>query len=207
MGSQRRRNLFQSSEKPARCLSRREPVGGLLRACCRAARCAPTVPCSSAPSNREDWMWIRRAKNFSLWMPDGSDPSNRTIEAATRDFGMNVVGNGGEKSNLVVDGLTFERTAGGGPYFFSNDDGGVGFSGIVVRNCTVTQTGTGHIDERQITTTASTTRNTWSCRRRRFSTQSHLVHRQSRQRNQQPGRRQRATARQRCQRLITRASI
>ena len=60
---------------------------------------------------------------------------------------MNVVGDGGEKSNIVIDGLTFERTAGGGLYFFSNDEGGVGFSGIVVRNCTVTQTGTGHIDD------------------------------------------------------------
>ncbi len=57
-------------------------------------------------------------------MPGGADPGSHIIEVATRNFGMNVVGKGGEKSNIVVDGITFERTAGGGLYFFSNDTGG-----------------------------------------------------------------------------------
>lgn len=124
------------------------PGWGLFHACCpRDSMCAPSGSCALGTIQPGSWMWDPTTKELSLWMPDGSDPSTHTIEAATRDFGMNVVGDGGEKSNIVIDGLTFERTAGGGLYFFSNDEGGVGFSGIVVRNCTVTQTGTGHIDD------------------------------------------------------------
>jgi hypothetical protein len=136
------------SEKPANVYVDGRPGWGLLHACCpRGSMCAPSGSCAVGTIEAGSWMWDPTSKELSLWMPDGSNPGSHTIEAATRDFGMNVVGNGGEKSNLVVDGITFERTAGGGLYFFSNDAGGVGFTGIVVRNCTVTQTGTGHIDD------------------------------------------------------------
>jgi hypothetical protein len=136
------------SEKPANVYVDGRPGWGLLHACCpRGSTCAPSGSCAVGTIEPGSWMWDPNAKQLSLWMPDDSDPSSHTIEAATRDFGMNVVGDGGEKSNIVIDGLTFERTAGGGLYFFSNDEGGVGFTGIVVRNCTVTQTGTGHIDD------------------------------------------------------------
>jgi hypothetical protein len=136
------------SEKPANVYVDGRPGWGLLHACCApGSACAPSRSCAVGPMEAGSWMWDPASKQLSLWMPDGSNPSTHMVEAATRDFGMNVVGNGGEKSNLVVDGITFERTAGGGLYFFSNDEGGVGFTGIVVRNCTVTQTGTGHIDD------------------------------------------------------------
>ncbi len=141
--------LFHAhSEKPANVYVDGRPGWGLLHACCRAgSHCAPSGSCAVGPMEAGSWMWDPATKDLVLWMPDGSNPATHTIEAATRTFGMNVVGNGGEKSNIVVDGITFERTAGGGLYFFSNDEGGVGFTGIVVRNCTVTQTGTGHIDD------------------------------------------------------------
>ncbi len=136
------------SEKPANVYVDGKPGWGLLHACCGAGDfCASSGSCAVGKMEPGSWMWNEGDHALSVWLPDGSDPNAHTIEAATRTFGMNVVGNGGEKSNLVVDGLNFQRTAGGGLYFFSNDDGGVGFTGIVVRNCTVTQTGTGHIDD------------------------------------------------------------
>jgi hypothetical protein len=136
------------AEKTANVFVDGLPGWGLLHACCApGSSCAPSGSCAVGPMEAGSWMWDPATEELSLWMPDGSNPSSHTIEAATRDFGMNVVGDGGEKSNIVVDGITFKRTAGGGLYFFSNDDGGVGFTGIVVRNCLVTQTGTGHIDD------------------------------------------------------------
>jgi hypothetical protein len=136
------------AEKTANIYVDGRPGWGLLHACCGpGSSCAPSGSCAVGPMEAGSWMWNPATNELSVWMPDGSDPGTHTIEAATRDFGMNVVGDGGEKSNLVVDGITFMRTAGGGLYFFSNDDGGVGFTGIVVRNCFVTQTGTGHIDD------------------------------------------------------------
>jgi hypothetical protein len=92
------------------------------------------------------WYWDSTAAKLDVWLADSSSPATHAIEAATRVYGMRVVANAGEKSNLVVDGLTFERTGGYGLYFFSNATGGVGTSGIVIRNSTVTQTGTGTVD-------------------------------------------------------------
>ncbi len=136
------------SQKPVNVYVDGRPGWGLLHACCApGSACAPSGSCAVGPMEPGSWSWDAGTGTLSLWMPGGSDPNTHTIEAATRTFGMNVVGDGGEKSNIVVDGITFERTAGGGLYFFSNDEGGVGFSGIVVRNCTVTQTGTGHVDD------------------------------------------------------------
>ncbi len=136
------------SEKPANVYVDGHPGWGLLHACCpRGSMCAPSGSCAVGTIQSGSWRWDPTTKELSIWMPGDADPSGHVIEVATRDFGMNVVGDGGEKSNLVIDGLTFERTAGGGLYFFSNDERGEGFSGIVVRNCTVTQTGTGHIDD------------------------------------------------------------
>ena len=134
-------------DKPGNVYVDGGPGWGLIHACCASgSTCVPSGSCA-LPMEPGSWMWDPATKVLSLWMPGGADPSSHTIEAATRTFGMNVVGNGGEKSNLVVDGITFQRTAGGGLYFYSNDEGGAGFSGIVVRNCTVTQTGTGHLDD------------------------------------------------------------
>ena len=136
------------SEKPSNVYVDGGPGWGLIHACCpRGSMCAPSGSCAVGTIEPGSWMWDPTTKELSLWMPDGADPGSHTIEAATRDFGMNVFGDSGEKSNIVIDGLAFQRTAGGGLYFFSNDQGGIGFTGIVVRNCTVTQTGTGHIDD------------------------------------------------------------
>jgi hypothetical protein len=136
------------SDKPGNVYVDGGPGWGLIHACCTSGSpCVPSGSCAVGPMEPGSWRWDPATTELSVWMPDGSNPGAHTIEAATRTFGMNVVGNGGEKSNLVVDGITFERTAGGGLYFFSNGENGAGFTGIVVRNCTVTQTGTGRIDD------------------------------------------------------------
>ena len=59
---------------------------------------------------------------------------------------MNATADGDEKSNIVVDGLAFERTGGYGIYVYSNADDGRGPVGVVIRNNSVRQTGTGQID-------------------------------------------------------------
>jgi Right handed beta helix region len=82
-----------------------------------------------------------------VWLADGSNPSSHKVEAAVRLYGLRVIADAGEKSNLVVDGLRFERTGAGGVYFYTNAERGIGLTGIVVRNCTVTQTGTGQVDD------------------------------------------------------------
>jgi len=93
------------------------------------------------------WYWDSDSSELYVWLVDGSPPATHMIEAATREYGLKVIADGGEKSDLVIDGLTVERTAGGGIYFYSNDERGVGLTGIVVRNCTITQVGTGHVDD------------------------------------------------------------
>ena len=136
------------SSKPGNVFVDGKPGWGFLHACCPpGSRCAPSGSCAIGQMEPGSWMWDSATSMLAIWMPDGSDPSSHMVEAATRPWGMNVVGSRGEKSNIIVDGLMFERTGGGGLYFFSNGEGGVGFTGIVVRNCTVTQVGTGHIDD------------------------------------------------------------
>ena len=92
------------------------------------------------------WIWDSSAQLLYVWLADNTDPAGHQVEAAVRLFGMKVLANGGEKSNLVVDGLAFERTGGYGIYFFSNANGGEGMTGIVIKNNRVRQTGTGRID-------------------------------------------------------------
>ncbi|MDO8432703.1 MAG: right-handed parallel beta-helix repeat-containing protein [Candidatus Binatus sp.] len=92
------------------------------------------------------WFWDATGTALYVWLPDGADPARHSVEAAVRLHGMKVLANGGEKSNIVVDGLTFARTGGYGIYFFSNSNDGRGLSGVVIRNNRVMQTGTGRRD-------------------------------------------------------------
>lgn len=92
------------------------------------------------------WFWDGSSKSLYLRVADDAGPSRHRIEAAVRVYGMKVVANGSEKSNVVVDGLAFERTGGYGIFFYSNADGGEGLSGIVIKNNRVAQTGTGTDD-------------------------------------------------------------
>ncbi|HXN84805.1 MAG TPA: right-handed parallel beta-helix repeat-containing protein [Candidatus Binataceae bacterium] len=136
------------SKKPGNVYVDGTPGWGLLHACCPAgSNCIPSRFCGIGPMREGSWFWNPASNELSIWLPDGGDPNTHLIEAATRPWGMHVVADAGEKSNIVIDGITFERTAGGGLYFYSNDQGGVGSTGIVVRNCTVTQVGTGLVDD------------------------------------------------------------
>jgi parallel beta-helix repeat protein len=123
-----------------------QPGWGLSHACCLPGeRCEIVKPCSIGPMMEGSWYW--NSGTLFLWLPAGAKPTHHLIEASTRDAGMKVLADSGEKSNIVVDGLKFERTSGWGIYFFSNARNHVGLTGIVVRNCTVTQTGTGPVDD------------------------------------------------------------
>lgn len=124
------------------------PGWGLKRACCLpGAACSPKARCAIGPMTPGSWYWNPRQRRLYLRLSDDSNPANHSIEAAIRLYGMKVIADGGEKSYLTVDGLTFERTGGYGLYFYTNAERHDGANGIIVRDCTVTQTGTGQVDD------------------------------------------------------------
>jgi hypothetical protein len=135
------------SAKPGNVYVDGGPGWGLAHACCAQNRsCSRAPTCSIGPMTTGSWYWDDATSELFVWLPDNSSPAGHTIEAAVRTYGMKAVGDAGEKGNLVVDGLKFERTGGYGIYFFSNGEGGAGPSGVVIQNTTVRQTGTGRID-------------------------------------------------------------
>lgn len=91
------------------------------------------------------WFWESASKTLYIWLEDGKSPEIHNVEAAVRISGFyaNVPDN--QLSYTVIDGLTFERTRGYGIYFHSYA-GVTGLGGLVIRNCMVTQTGTGRLD-------------------------------------------------------------
>ena len=101
-----------------------------------------TSPGSMAPAS---WYWESDSRTLYIRLDDGKSPEMHSVEAAIRIAGFyaNVPDN--QLSNVVIDDLSFERTAGFGIYFHSYA-GVTGLSGIVIRNCTVSQTGTGRLD-------------------------------------------------------------
>ncbi len=142
-------SVYQAhSLKPGNVYVDGGPGWGLLHACCAAGEtCVKSKFCAIGPMTPGSWYWDSSSGELYVWLLDGSHPATHMIEAATREYGLKVIADGGEKSDLVIDGLTFERTAGGGIYFYSNDERGVGLTGIVVRNCTITHVGTGQVDD------------------------------------------------------------
>ena len=123
------------------------PGWGLTRACCMPGEaCAQSGLCAIGPMSAGSWYWNPATSDLYVWLEDGSNPAGHTVEAAVRIYGMNATANAGETGNIVVDGLAFERTGGYGIYFYSNAENGKGPAGVVIRNNTVRQTGTGQID-------------------------------------------------------------
>jgi hypothetical protein len=123
------------------------PGWGLPRACCLPwEACAPSKLCATGAMRAGSWYWNPASSELYVWLEDGSNPTRHTVEAAVRIYGMKVIGNGGEKGNIIVDGLTFERTGGYGIYFYSNAENGRGPAGVIIRNNLVRQTGTGQVD-------------------------------------------------------------
>ena len=123
------------------------PGWGLTRACCLPGEsCTRSDLCATGPMTAGTSYWNPATSELYVWLPDGSNPANHVVEAAVRIYGMNATADAGEKGNIVVDGLAFERTGGYGIYFYSNAEGGKGPVGVVIRNNTVRQTGTGQID-------------------------------------------------------------
>ena len=135
------------SSKPNNVYVDGGPGWGLTRACCLPGQsCTRSDLCAMGPMTAGTWYWNPATSELYVWLPDGSNPANHVVEAAVRIYGMNATADAGEKGNIVVDGLAFERTGGYGIYFYSNAEGGKGPVGVVIRNNTVRQTGTGQID-------------------------------------------------------------
>ena len=135
------------SSKPNNVYVDGGPGWGLTRACCLPGEsCTRSDFCATGPMTAGTWYWNPATSELYVWLPDGSNPANHVVEAAVRIYGMNATADAGEKGNIVVDGLAFERTGGYGIYFYSNAEGGKGPVGVVIRNNTVRQTGTGQID-------------------------------------------------------------
>jgi hypothetical protein len=124
------------------------PGWGLKRACCLPdSACSAKERCEIGPMTPGSWYWNQLQRRLYVRLSDLSNPENHSVEAATRLYGMKVIADGGEKSYLTVAGLTFERTGGYGLYFYTNAQRHNGANGIIVRDCTVTQTGTGQVDD------------------------------------------------------------
>jgi parallel beta helix pectate lyase-like protein len=136
------------SREPYNVYAGKAPGWGLRRACCREdASCSPSGRCAIGPLTESSWYWDRATKRLYVWLDRGRNPTSQLIEAAVRLYGVEVVANGGEKSNINIERLAFERAGGYGMFFYSSDQGGDGTTGVVVRDCIVSQTGTGHIDD------------------------------------------------------------
>ncbi len=123
------------------------PGWGLKRACCMpGTSCEQSGLCAIGAMTAGSWYWNPVASELYVWLEGGSNPASHTVEAAVREYGMNATGKEDEMGHMVVDGLAFERTGGYGIYFYSNAENGRGPAGVVIRNNTVKQTGTGQID-------------------------------------------------------------
>ena len=123
------------------------PGWGLTRACCLSAEsCTQSGLCAMGPITAGSWYWNPATSDLYVWLADGSNPADHTVEAAVRIYGMNATADADEKGYIVVDGLAFERVGGYGIYFYSNAENGRGPVGVVIRNNTVRQTGTGQVD-------------------------------------------------------------
>ncbi len=135
------------SAKPNNVYVDGEPGWGLPRACCIPGEsCEASGLCAVGPMTAGSWYWNPATSELYVWLEDASNPASHTVEAAVRIYGMNATADEGEKGNIVVDGLAFERTGGYGIYFYSNAENGRGPAGVVIRNNTVRQTGTGRVD-------------------------------------------------------------
>jgi hypothetical protein len=141
-------SIFRArSAKPNNVYVDGGPGWGLTRACCLPGEpCTRSDLCATGPMTAGAWYWNPATSDLYVWLADSSNPSNHVVEAAVRIYGMNATADEDEKGNIVVDGLAFERTGGYGIYFYSNAEGGKGPVGVVIRNNTVRQTGTGQID-------------------------------------------------------------
>src|SRR6202167_611297 len=111
------------------------PGWGLTRACCLSAEsCTQSGLCAMGPITAGSWYWNPATSDLYVWLADGSNPADHTVEAAVRIYGMNATADADEKGYIVVDGLAFERVGGYGIYFYMNGENGRRPVGVVIPN-------------------------------------------------------------------------
>ncbi len=122
-----------------------DSMWGLLSAACVSS--CPAVT-STYIGGMQRGSWFYSNPTLYVWLGDGSNPASHTVEIATRDSAVGGTQSSGvAPSHIVLDDLNLQRAA-EGIYFYAP---GVGSYGdIVMRNLTVTQTGTGQVDARYL---------------------------------------------------------
>jgi O-antigen ligase len=149
------------------------PGWGLLHACCTDARpCSASQP-RRFSKGQNCWIgqmrsgsWYRSGSDalppeapdtLYVWLPNGDSPSSHRLEAVTRKYGIYGYALSNQLDNLTIDGISVEQTGLRGISLESRDSAGCcgsrgtgkgkGISGLVVRNCTILNTGTGTFDD------------------------------------------------------------
>jgi parallel beta-helix repeat protein len=149
------------------------PGFGLLHACCTDSRsCSPSPhrpmikgqTCWIGPMREGSWHWSNShavapetPNTLYVWLPGGASAPSHRIEAVTRRFGIEGYARANELDGLVIDGLRIEQTGLRAISLQSHDSAGCcgsrgigpgrGITGLVVRNCIVSSTGTGTFDD------------------------------------------------------------
>lgn len=149
------------------------PGWGLFQACCLpGSNCAPsprTNPvhgesCAIGPMRAGSWYWSGAAPSggglantLYVWLPDGSAPTGRLIEAVVRPMDVLTWVPKDQLDNFKLDGLRLIQAGLRAISLQSGDRAGCcgsrgvasgrGISGLAVRNCIVERTGTGMFDE------------------------------------------------------------
>lgn len=150
-----------------------QPGWGLSHACCTSSgSCAPASPkayikgqtCSLGPMQAGSWYWsgsgnstFGAAGTLYVWLPDGGDVSNHSVEVVTRPYGIVANASRGALDGLTLDHLQIVQTGLRGMSLQSQDEAGCcgsrgigigsGIRNLVIRNCVVKRTGTGIIDD------------------------------------------------------------
>ena len=140
------------------------PGWGLLHACCPAGgSCEPTNPkafsrgqtCKVGPMQPGSWYWS--GGTLYVWPAGGSELSGHTVEAVTRQYGVQGYASRGDLDGLVLDHIEVRQAGIRGISLQSSDaagccgsrgiGGGAGIRDLVIRDCAVSETGTGQIDD------------------------------------------------------------
>ncbi len=118
-----------------------------------SAACVPTGNCNPSNSSvastylgkMRPGSWLYQNPTLYLWLGDGSNPADHTVEIVTRRSAIGGTDTSGvSPSNVTITDLALQR-AGEGVYFYS--DTLPGSQNVTISGLTITQTGAGQIDD------------------------------------------------------------